>query len=199
MDTHTLLGKSSGLSTRNQFTGHRNITRAGRSARPVCVLAQAQPKVVDTSTYTGRTVTPPAKGKHFLHLDDFTKDELQDMLDKAQFAKKKLYARDTDFKPFKDMSMAMIFTKPSARTRVSFETVSINSHTMTVASCAVMYLSLEWHDNCITGRMLLCLPNCCQGCSKTLVRLSTGAPADCCTQPKIMHQASNMHYCCPPL
>jgi hypothetical protein len=75
-------------------------------------------------TYSGKGVAPPAQGKHFLHLDDFTKDELLDMLDRAKFAKAKFYARDESFKPFKGMSMAMIFTKPSARTRVSFETVS---------------------------------------------------------------------------
>jgi len=44
------------------------------------------------------------------------------MLDKAAMAKAKFYARDESFKPFLGQSMAMIFTKPSARTRVSFET-----------------------------------------------------------------------------
>jgi ornithine carbamoyltransferase len=76
-----------------------------------------------TTTYSGKGVTAPAQGKHFLHLDDFAKDELLDMLDRGKFAKAKFYARDESFKPFKGMSMAMIFTKPSARTRVSFETV----------------------------------------------------------------------------
>lgn len=121
MASHTVSGKCTGLRKSTHFNGRVHVSRTVRSARPVCVLAQS-PKVVDSSTYTGKTVSAPAKGKHFLHLDDFTKDELMDMLDKAQFAKKKLYARDTNFKPFKDMSMAMIFTKPSARTRVSFET-----------------------------------------------------------------------------
>lgn len=46
------------------------------------------------------------------------------MLERGAYAKKKFYARDESFKPFAGRTMAMIFTKPSARTRVSFETVS---------------------------------------------------------------------------
>jgi ornithine carbamoyltransferase len=79
------------------------------------------------AVYSGKSVTPPKEGKHFLHLDDFSKEELLDMLDRAKFAKAKFYARDESFKPFSGMTMAMIFTKPSARTRVSFETVSWKS------------------------------------------------------------------------
>lgn len=44
------------------------------------------------------------------------------MLQLAQMSKKKLYERDESFKPLAGQTMAMIFTKPSARTRVSFET-----------------------------------------------------------------------------
>ncbi len=45
------------------------------------------------------------------------------MLEKARLCKAKFYTRDESFKPFAGQTMAMIFTKPSARTRVSFETV----------------------------------------------------------------------------
>lgn len=45
------------------------------------------------------------------------------MLEKAKLCKAKFYTRDESFKPFAGQTMAMIFTKPSARTRVSFETV----------------------------------------------------------------------------
>ncbi len=38
--------------------------------------------------------------------------------------KEKLKNRDESYKPFAGMTMAMIFTKPSMRTRVSFETAS---------------------------------------------------------------------------
>lgn len=82
-----------------------------------------RPSVRCSALYTGKEVTPPKRGKHFLHLDDFSKDELLDMLNKGAMSKKKLYERDETFKPFAGQTMAMIFTKPSARTRVSFETV----------------------------------------------------------------------------
>ena len=36
-----------------------------------------------TQTYTGKGVAPPAKGHHFLHIDDFSKEELQAMLKTA--------------------------------------------------------------------------------------------------------------------
>jgi hypothetical protein len=70
----------------------------------------------------GKTHAGPP-GKHFLHIDDFSKEELLDMLERGEYAQKKLYARDESFKPFAGKTMAMIFTKPSARTRVTFETV----------------------------------------------------------------------------
>ena len=60
--------------------------------------------------------------RHFLHLDDFSKDELSAMLQRASEVKAKIKGGDRSFQPFKGMSMAMIFTKPSMRTRVSFET-----------------------------------------------------------------------------
>lgn len=88
-----------------------------RLSVPRAAAVEAVPK-----TYTGKTVSPPKQGKHFLHLDDFSKEDILDMLARAEEAKARLKVRDATFKPFKDMSMAMIFTKPSARTRVSFET-----------------------------------------------------------------------------
>lgn len=33
-----------------------------------------------TKTYTGKGVRPPKVGKHFLHIDDFSKEELWEML-----------------------------------------------------------------------------------------------------------------------
>ena len=59
--------------------------------------------------------------KNFLHIDDWTKDEILSSLDLAREVKAKLKRRE-DFQPFRHHSLAMVFAKPSARTRVSFET-----------------------------------------------------------------------------
>ena len=59
--------------------------------------------------------------KHFLHLTDYTSDEIWDLLHLAKELKTKFHSKE-NYKPFKDRSLAMIFAKPSARTRVSFET-----------------------------------------------------------------------------
>lgn len=67
-------------------------------------------------------MAPPSAGTHFLHLDDFSKEELVHMLQTAKDVKAILKSGDQSFKPFKGKTLAMIFTKPSMRTRVSFET-----------------------------------------------------------------------------
>ena len=59
--------------------------------------------------------------KDFLHITDWSKDEIVDFLEKAKWIKSKFKSRE-DYLPFKGESMAMIFAKPSARTRISFET-----------------------------------------------------------------------------
>jgi ornithine carbamoyltransferase len=59
--------------------------------------------------------------KHFLHISDFSQQQLLDILDLAKEIKIKFHNKE-DYKPFKDQSLAMIFAKPSARTRISFET-----------------------------------------------------------------------------
>ena len=59
--------------------------------------------------------------RDFLHVTDFTADEILATFDLAKEIKARLTGRE-DYKPFKDHTMAMIFAKPSARTRISFET-----------------------------------------------------------------------------
>ena len=59
--------------------------------------------------------------RDFLHITDFTADEILATFDLAKEVKARFKRRE-DYKPFKDHTMAMIFAKPSARTRISFET-----------------------------------------------------------------------------
>ena len=59
--------------------------------------------------------------RDFLHISDFTSQEILDLISFAGELKIKL--RNKDFTPpFKNHSLAMVFAKQSARTRVSFET-----------------------------------------------------------------------------
>ena len=61
------------------------------------------------------------KIKHFLHLSDYSGEELWEILHLSKKVKAKFIKKE-DYTPFKNRSLAMIFAKPSARTRVSFET-----------------------------------------------------------------------------
>ena len=59
--------------------------------------------------------------RDFLHISDFTSQEILDLISFAGELKIKLSNKDF-LSPFKNHSLAMIFAKQSARTRVSFET-----------------------------------------------------------------------------
>ena len=56
-----------------------------------------------------------------MHITDFTADEIWETLQLAQSIKSKFYAGE-EYHPFKGRTLSMIFAKPSARTRFSFET-----------------------------------------------------------------------------
>ena len=58
---------------------------------------------------------------HFLHISDYSTDALWDILKLAKKLKQKFRDRE-EYKIFNNKSLAMIFAKPSLRTRVSFET-----------------------------------------------------------------------------
>ena len=58
---------------------------------------------------------------NFLHVNDLSEDSLNEILDRSSWVKKKV-KEENDYKPLSGKSMAMIFAKPSARTRISFET-----------------------------------------------------------------------------
>jgi len=58
--------------------------------------------------------------KDFLHVNDLSKDQFYSMMDLSSWIKSNIH--DKNYMPMSNKSMAMIFAKPSARTRVSFET-----------------------------------------------------------------------------
>jgi len=63
----------------------------------------------------------PAGQRHFLHVDDLSTAEVREVLDLAKRIKATLAAGGPGYRPFADQTLAMVFTKPSCRTRVSFE------------------------------------------------------------------------------
>ena len=94
-------------------------TCPSRARQVTCSAAVAERQ----SSYSGSSVSLPESGHHFLHIDDFSRDELMAMLKTSATVKQKLLERDESYKPFAGKTMSMIFTKPSMRTRLSFETV----------------------------------------------------------------------------
>ena len=60
--------------------------------------------------------------RDFIEVTDYDQKEIYSFLDSAILLKKRIQDDSDDYKPFYGLSMAMIFAKPSARTRVSFET-----------------------------------------------------------------------------
>lgn len=77
-----------------------------------------------TSPPPPSSVNGPAKAgmEDFLHISDFDKATIMKILDRAAEVKAVIKSGDRAFLPFKGKTMAMIFAKPSMRTRVSFET-----------------------------------------------------------------------------
>tara|TARA_B100000902_G_scaffold52734_1_gene59471 strand:- start:3427 stop:4350 length:924 start_codon:yes stop_codon:yes gene_type:complete len=59
--------------------------------------------------------------KDFIHINDFSTDEILELIDLTIEIKSRFQKRE-EYYPFKGYTLAMIFSKPSARTRISFET-----------------------------------------------------------------------------
>ena len=68
-------------------------------------------------------ITPPLPDgqHHFLHVNDLTSEEVRSLLDLAKKIKPLVLDRSPAYRPFDTRTLAMVFTKPSTRTRVSFE------------------------------------------------------------------------------
>ncbi len=65
------------------------------------------------------------KGRHFLTLADFTREELEFMLDTARILKERYLAGERIIPILRGRHLALLFEKPSTRTRVSFETAML--------------------------------------------------------------------------
>eukprot|EP01018_Ginkgo_biloba_P023171 Gb_36112 [translate_table: standard] len=85
--------------------------------RIICESSAAIP-----STLVGIQSQGKPGPKDFLHISDFDKSTIMHILQRAEEVKSLIKSGDRNFQPFRGKSMAMIFTKPSMRTRVSFET-----------------------------------------------------------------------------
>src|SRR2546423_1428452 len=60
------------------------------------------------------------KGRHFLRIADWTRDELEQVLELASDLKRRLKAGD-EHRLLPGRQLGMVFDKPSTRTRISFE------------------------------------------------------------------------------
>lgn len=87
----------------------------------MCMIIQ-QTEASMVSLFFPPCFTGKSTPKDFLHIDDFDKETIMKILHRAIEVKSLLKSGDRTFQPFKGKTMAMIFAKPSMRTRVSFET-----------------------------------------------------------------------------
>lgn len=90
---------------------------ASRRPTPTCSLTAPAEAIAAAK---GPRLASPLR--HFLHVDDFSADELRSVLDTAKKIKQGDLLNDASYKPLLNKAMSMVFAKPSARTRVSFET-----------------------------------------------------------------------------
>ncbi|XP_051125139.1 ornithine transcarbamylase, chloroplastic [Andrographis paniculata] len=106
------------------------LSPPARKLRGACGFAVAAPVIrrriscQAVSSLPSSAVDGKAKAglKDFLHIDDFDKDTILKILDRAKEVKALIKSGERTYLPFKGKTMAMIFAKPSMRTRVSFET-----------------------------------------------------------------------------
>lgn len=127
----TIRSEKNFLSTHfhSDTTLRRSVKFSGDlSGFSVASPARFPPRLPSVSCQISATSPPSvvskvkAEKKDFLHLSDFDKSTLLKILDRAIEVKAQLKSGDRTFLPFKGKTMAMIFAKPSMRTRVSFET-----------------------------------------------------------------------------
>jgi ornithine carbamoyltransferase len=114
-------GTSSNVKQQTSRQRIRSSSSWSSSSSSVTVARRRRAEMIKTSAFPTEA-NPPAAKKHFIHLDDFSKEEINELLDVAISEKKRLQSGDRSYKPFEGKTLAMIFAKQSLRTRVSFET-----------------------------------------------------------------------------
>lgn len=126
---YTLLGQGSEYRSHRSDTGYPDaialIQRPPFFELGTPVILNAPGTQVVVRATSEASEVPRCTTDHFLHLDDYTKEELWALLKRAAEVKAIIKSGDQSFKPLAGKTMAMVFTKPSMRTRVSFETVTI--------------------------------------------------------------------------
>lgn len=100
------------------------VQRPARAARAKSSSAVRIQRTAATfaAEKVGKAAVGRSKKSDFVHLDDFSKEELLTILDRAKDVKQRVKT-DVEYQPLRGKSMSMIFAKPSLRTRVSFESV----------------------------------------------------------------------------
>ncbi|KAL8460911.1 hypothetical protein ACS0TY_032419 [Phlomoides rotata] len=112
------LSSSSSLSR-----GAQNICRfSGVSVTAPAIRRRISCQIVSSAPSSPANAKAKAGLKDFLHIDDFDKETILKILERAKEVKALVKSGERTYLPFKGKTMAMIFAKPSMRTRVSFET-----------------------------------------------------------------------------
>ncbi|KAM2995050.1 hypothetical protein FF2_042060 [Malus domestica] len=112
----------SGQSIRRSPRCSAKLTGISRPSLASLRRISCQTSVATSSPASVADGTAKSELKDFLHINDFDKSTILKILDRAAEVKALLKSGDRSFQPFKGKTMAMIFAKPSMRTRVSFET-----------------------------------------------------------------------------
>ncbi|VAI48456.1 ornithine carbamoyltransferase, chloroplastic [Triticum urartu] len=117
------------LSTPTSTRRPRSLPLHPPSARPIAASSASAARRGVAAAAVSSPAAVPSTGKDakqlpkdFLHINDFDKDTIMKILNRAIEVKAMIKSGDRSFQPFKGKSMAMVFAKPSMRTRVSFET-----------------------------------------------------------------------------
>ena len=112
--------RRSGYRTRAAGARQAGKGKRGRSGKSNAD-AVAPSQEASSSSLAAKATNSPT---HFLHLDDFSRDELLGMLTTASETKETLATKGRAALglPLDGRTMAMVFAKPSMRTRTSFET-----------------------------------------------------------------------------